>query len=136
MPTNTPIATVSTGTVGSPSWANSVANLNTAVGLYDTGSVNAGVPPNTNAPNFLVETGGALVVSLNSISVGTVYFPTTFPNGLVSVNITPSNTSGNGFSQAGLLTKNDAGFTFVGYKYDGSSLANSNVVIDWIAVGF
>ena len=136
MPTNTPISTESTGNVGTVAWANSVANLNTAVGLFGIGGVNAGSPPPVTAPNFLLQTGGALVVSLNNISVGTVYFPAAFPNGLVSVNISPANTSGNGFSQAGLLTKNASGFTFVGYTYAGASLANSNVVIDWIAVGF
>ena len=82
MPTNLPIATVTSGTVGSSAWADSVANLNQCVGLLDVGVAYAGAsPPPTTAPNFQFEAGAVPVTF--SAGVGTLTYPTTFTNGVL-----------------------------------------------------
>lgn len=137
MPTNTAIGTVSTGNVGTVAWANSVANLNTAIGLYAAGAafVGSAVPP-TNAPNYLVQTG--YVAPSFTGGVGTFSFPTTFPNGLLSVQMTP-------YTGAVAVTLSAASGTSVSkvnvYCYTSSTnpwsgYTGSGVGIFWTAVGY
>ena len=83
MPTNTAIGTVSTGNVGTAAWANSVANLNTNVGMYGTYSALAGSPPSANAPNFQHQAGTISTTPDGSGHV-TITFPSAFSNGLLT----------------------------------------------------
>ena len=136
MPTNSIIPTASTGGVIAAGTQNDMAVLNTTVGLFGIGSVVSGSPPSANAPNWYIQSGGALTVALNGSSVGQITYPSAFPNGLVACIITPHDVAADLFTQVGLLTQTTSYTQFIGLTSTGGSLASSNQVVSWVAVGW
>lgn len=73
--------------LSSTDW-NTLPTLNTQGGLYGVGACLVGTAPSTSAPNFLTQTGRINQnADVNSHLLLT--FPNAFPNGLVSVQVTP-----------------------------------------------
>jgi len=138
MPTNTPIATVSTGTVGTAAWANSVANLNTATGLFAVAGVWSGSPPPTNAPNFYFQAGTFTASSDSNAHINVTF--SAFPNGLVWVlawqgDITYLNGNLIADPTNGISTSNMY-FYFVDTTTGAGITSSSSIHVNYLALGF
>lgn len=133
MPTNTPLPTVSTGGTIAAATTNDTAVLNTCVGLLNIGSVLAGSPPATNAPNFQIQAGTTAI----SCSSGNwlMPFPVSFPGGLIAATITPDEGGGNIDVVVLTRTLSNAGGLEGQFFRNGSALSGTPV-ISWIAIGF
>ena len=133
---NTPIPTLAAGNILTASDWNDLVPLNTAVGLFDVSQSTTGGAPARTAPNYYIQCGGAEPVVLGGSSIGTITFPTAFPNGLVGVYIAP-HLSVTAFGQAPILSSSQSNFTFVAYTVAGVGVGSGNTVsIDWFAIGW
>ena len=133
MPTNTSIATKSTGNVLAAGDWNALTVLNTTLALFKTsttGSAGA-TPPAVTAPNFLVQ-AGYNVLTFASAS-GTLTFPSAFPNGILCVigNVNPAS----GASQLCVTSSSTTQAVFQAYSPTGGAASGSHYV-NWIAIGW
>ena len=142
MPTETTIPTLSTGNVLSAAERNYLTPLNTGVGLFGvTGiGVTGATPPGTTAPNFLIQAGYTSVTF--SAASGTLTFPTAFPNGILMVSGTVTNSAG--AAMLSLTTASTSTATFQAYEAVGTSSGgtatltafNTSSYVSWIAIGW
>ena len=130
---NTPIPTHAVGDVlSSPDW-NTLTPLNTSIGLFGVGSAISGSPPAGTAPNFLPQCGTSVVTTSGGIA--TITFPSTFPNGVVTVLPAPGDAASS-LGQVVVHTTSTSNFTAYCYTTTGSAITASSVRINWIAIGF
>ena len=133
MPTNTSIATKSTGNVLAAGDWNALTVLNTTLGLFKTsatGSTGA-TPPAVTAPNFLIQAGyNSLTFASAS---GTLTFPAAFPNGILCVvaNVAPST----GYSQLCVTSSSTTQAVFQAYSPTGVA-ASGAAYVNWVAIGW
>ena len=139
MPTNTAIPTLATGNVLTAAEWNDLTVLNTSGGLFDTVGGFVGSVPPTTAPNFLFQPGYTAPTFTGGF--GGITFGTAFPNGLLTVIMTPY--VGGASTTADLMLTSSTSKTGIGiYCTTGGSgsattaYTGSGIGVAFLAIGY
>lgn len=132
----TQIPTVVAGTVATPAEFNTLAQLNTQIGLGGaSGALSGGASlPSTVLPAFIIQ-AGAVTVTTGPAGTFTVNFPNPFPIGVIGAwGINFESTTGiHCWIEINVLT--NAAVSFIAYDPSGP-VASSPFEMCWLAIGF
>lgn len=127
-------------TTGNPLTQSWLANVNsdftvlqTQVGLYAAGSAAMGSPPAVGTPAWLVQAGSGVVAF--SSGNGSFSYPSPFPNGIHTVQLTNGDATAIGSAFLAMASYSKTTCSLFAVDHTGAGVTG-NVRVNWIVYGF